>query len=110
MGVKGIDVREHGHWEHHPAPEKFIDEAGGFAAQGGKFLAYKIAEKSLFTSADGGATWRSVKLPREGTSFRAVAVTERHGETADGSYQSMRRDGQTLVGLAQTRDRVENRP
>ena len=102
IGDRWIGVWRDGQWTEHPAPEGILDSSGGFA--GGNFIVYATNGKELNVSNNSGATWERAKFPGDAAEFRAVAASERHGDTAYVSYQGLQEGGQTWFGVARTQD------
>jgi photosystem II stability/assembly factor-like uncharacterized protein len=102
-GDTSVAVREGGVWKE-GAPASggpVLSVSGGFPERGGKLMVYVATPGGLRLSTDGGASWREL-LP--GLEIRAVAASLNHPQSAYVSYSGLKRDGQTLFGVAVTKD------
>ncbi len=73
----------------------------GFGAEGQATI-YMTAEKGVFVSGDGGFTWRRSDLPGQAAKVRAIATSLRHPEIAYVSYDHLKLNGKSWIGVAKT--------
>jgi photosystem II stability/assembly factor-like uncharacterized protein len=82
-----------------PAPVS--DVSMGFGS-GPQPTIYATSELGIFVSSDAGVNWRKSDLPGAGAKVRAIATSLHHPETAYVSYDDLRADGKSWMGVAVT--------
>jgi len=63
---------------------------------------YTTTEQGIYVSNDAGANWRKSELPGAGAKVRAIATSLHHPETAYVSYDRLKADGESWMGVAKT--------
>ena len=63
---------------------------------------YATSEQGIYVSNDAGANWRKSDLPGAGAKVRAIATSLHHPETAYVSYDHLKADGKSWMGVAKT--------
>jgi photosystem II stability/assembly factor-like uncharacterized protein len=86
-----------------PFPAAASDVSLGFGA-GPQPTIYITSERGAFISSDGGATWQKSELPGPEAKVRAIATGLHHPETAYVSYDHLKLDGKSWIGVAKTID------
>jgi len=84
-----------------PLPAKATDVSLGFAS-GDKPTMYMTSEEGAFVSVDGGTTWQKSALPGDGGKVRAIATSLHHPETAYVSYEHLKLEDKSWIGVAKT--------
>jgi hypothetical protein len=84
-----------------PLPAPVSDVSIGFAS-GPQPTIYATSEVGIFVSTDAGVNWRKSDLPGAGAKVRAIATSLHHPETAYVSYDDLRADGKSWMGVAKT--------
>jgi len=84
-----------------PFPTPFTDVSMGFDSKHQPTL-YATSEQGIYVSNDAGARWRQSELPGAGAKVRAIATSLHHPETAYVSYDQLRADGESWMGVAKT--------
>ena len=84
-----------------PLPAPASDISMGFDS-GRQRTIYVTSEQGIYVSSDGGENWRKSNLPGAGAKVRAIATSLHHPETAYVSYDGLRADGETWMGVAKT--------
>jgi photosystem II stability/assembly factor-like uncharacterized protein len=100
-GSHAIAVVTHGAVRSLPLPTTVSDISMGFGA-GSQAAIYSISEEGIFVSNDGGVSWHKSALPGTGAKVRAIATSFHHPETAYVSYNQLKADGQSWLGVAKT--------
>jgi photosystem II stability/assembly factor-like uncharacterized protein len=88
-----------------PESVTFTDVSLGFSPAP---VVYAVSEKGVFTSKDGGKTWRQASFPGTGAKVRAVATSFKHGNIAYVSYSDLSLDGKKWLGVAKTENAGES--
>jgi len=99
--AKAISVADGSGVRDLPLPAVATDSSLGFGSDR-KTTIYITSEKGAFVSTDGGSNWQESKLPGEGSKVRAVATSLQHPETAYVSYEHLKLDGKSWIGVAKT--------
>ena len=84
-----------------PLPAAVSDISLGFGS-GTQPTIYATSEQGIYVSNDGGANWRKSDLPGAGAKVRAIATSLHHPETAYVSYDQLKLDGKSWMGVAKT--------
>ncbi len=84
-----------------PLPAAASEVSLGFGS-GPKATIYVTSEQGIYVSNDGGANWRKRSLPGAGAKVRAIATSLHHPETAYVSYDDLKTDGKSWMGVAKT--------
>ncbi len=84
-----------------PVPAPVSDISMGFGS-GTQATIYATSEQGIFVSNDAGANWRKSELPGAGAKVRAIATSLQHPETAYVSYDQLKADGVSWMGVAKT--------
>ncbi|HET9696758.1 MAG TPA: hypothetical protein VFP40_07825, partial [Terriglobales bacterium] len=84
-------------------PAKASDVSVGFSSAN-KPTMYMTSEEGAFVSTDGGATWQKSTLPGDRAKVRAIATSLHHPDTAYVSYEHLKLDGKSWIGVAKTTD------
>ncbi len=102
-GLHSVSIRSAAGVKTIPAPAgvTFSDITAGF---GPKPVIYATSDQGIFVSIDSGTTWRKSTMPGTGTKVRAIATSLHHPNTAYVSYQDMKLDGKSWIGVAKTED------
>lgn len=96
----GVAARSHNQWRRQVVPvDRFLDVSAGFSKRG-NLVIYGVSKQGIHASRDGGATWVAGDF-RGVASFRAVATSLRHGDSAYVAYGGF--DGGHF-GVARTSD------
>jgi photosystem II stability/assembly factor-like uncharacterized protein len=83
-----------------PIPVATTEVSLGFGD--GEPTIYTTSKDGIFVSKDGGAHWAKSDLPGQGARVRAVATSLHHPETAYVSYDHLKLDGKSWIGVAKT--------
>jgi photosystem II stability/assembly factor-like uncharacterized protein len=104
-GTHGVAVASASSVENRPAPASvsFTDISMGFL-QNTPPVIYATAKQGGFVSNDGGHAWQKCTLPGAGAQVRAVATSLHNPKTAYVSYNNLKLDGKTWMGVAKTAD------
>ena len=84
-----------------PVPAPVSDISMGFGS-GTQATIYATSEQGIFVSKDAGANWRKSELPGAGAKVRAIATSLHHPETAYVSYDQLKVNGESWMGVAKT--------
>jgi hypothetical protein len=84
-----------------PLPATVSDISMGFGSVQQPTL-YVTSEQGIYVSSDAGVNWRKSGLPGGGAKVRAIATSLHHPETAYVSYDHLRADGESWIGVAKT--------
>ena len=84
-----------------PFPTPVSDTSMGFDS-GPHPTIYATSEQGIYVSNDAGANWRQSTLPGAGAKVRAIATSLHHPETAYVSYDQLKIDGESWMGVAKT--------
>ena len=86
-----------------PLPAPASDISMGFDAGPQPTISiYATSEQGIYVSNDAGVNWRKSDLPGAGAKVRAIATSLHHPETAYVSYDQLRADGESWMGVAKT--------
>lgn len=96
-----IAVVSHGGVRSLPLPTAMSDISMGFGS-GLQATIYATSEQGIYVSNDTGVNWRKSDLPGAGAKVRAIATSLHHPETAYASYDNLRADGESWMGVART--------
>ena len=96
-----ITVVSPGAMHNFPFPTLFTDVSMGFDSKQKPTL-YATSEQGIYVSNDGGENWRKSNLPGTEAKVRAIATSLHHPETAYVSYDQLKVDGQSWMGVAKT--------
>ncbi len=104
-GAHGVAVVSANNVENRPAPASvsFTDISMGFL-ENTPPVVYATSRQGGFVSSDGGHTWQKCTLPGTGAEVRAVATSLHNPRTAYLSYNNLKLDGKTWIGVAKTAD------
>jgi len=83
-----------------PLPTAVSDISMGFS--GPQPTIYATSDQGISISNDAGANWRKSNLPGSGAKVRAIATSLHHPETAYVSYDHLKADGKSWMGVAKT--------
>jgi photosystem II stability/assembly factor-like uncharacterized protein len=100
-GARAIAAVSHGAMRSLPLPATVSDISMGFGA-GPRATIYATSERGIFVSNDAGMSWRKSALPGTGAKVRAIATSFHHPETAYVSYNQLKTDGESWMGVAKT--------
>jgi photosystem II stability/assembly factor-like uncharacterized protein len=103
---RGFMIRHGGKWQERPSPEKtrFKAVSAGFSPKSGPVF-YAIAERGIWVSRDGAASWSSPSIGDSRPECRAVAASLRRPEVAYVSCSNLSVAGKKYSGVvARTRD------
>ena len=84
-----------------PLPTPASDISMGFDS-GRQPTIYATSEQGIYVSTDAGANWHNRELPGKGAKVRAIATSLYHPETAYASYDQLKADGKSWMGVAKT--------
>lgn len=84
-----------------PLPAPASDISMGFDS-GWQPIIYITSEQGIYVSNDAGANWHKSDLPGAGAKVRAIATSLHHPETAYVSYDQLKADGKSWMGVAKT--------
>ena len=96
-----ITVISRGEAQSFPLPAPVSDISMGFDSSPHPTI-YATSEQGIYVSNDAGANWRKTELPGSGARVRAIATCLHHPETAYVSYDQLRADGKSWMGVAKT--------
>ena len=96
-----VTVVSRGEARNFPFPAPVSDVSMGFGS-GTPPTIYATSEQGIFVSNDAGANWRKSELPGAGAKVRAIATSLHHPETAYVSYDQLKADGVSWMGVAKT--------
>jgi photosystem II stability/assembly factor-like uncharacterized protein len=96
-----VTVIRRGEARNFPLPAPVSDISMGFDS-GPEPTIYATSEQGIYVSNDAGANWRKSELPGSGAKVRAIATSLHHPETAYVSYDQLRTDGESWMGVAKT--------
>jgi photosystem II stability/assembly factor-like uncharacterized protein len=104
-GARGVTIASGSGVDYRPAPQSvlFTDISMGFARNAPPVI-YATSRQGAFVSSDGGHTWQKAALPGDGADVRAVATSLHNPTIAYLSYNSLKLDGKTWIGVAKTAD------
>jgi photosystem II stability/assembly factor-like uncharacterized protein len=100
-GARAIAVVSHGAMRSLPLPATVSEISMGFSA-GPQATLYATSVRGIFVSNNGGMSWRKSLLPGAGAKVRAIATSFHHPETAYVSYDHLKVDGESWMGVAKT--------
>jgi len=100
-GQKTIMVANLGGVHSFPLPTTANEVSLGFGSEAQPTI-YATSEQGISISTDGGAHWHNSNLPGAGSKVRAIATSVRHPEVAYVSYDHLKLDGKTWIGVAKT--------
>jgi photosystem II stability/assembly factor-like uncharacterized protein len=96
-----VTVISRGEARSFPVPAPVSDISMGFDSSAHPTI-YATSEQGIYVSNDAGANWRKSELPGSGAKVRAITTCLRHPETAYVSYDQLRADGESWMGVAKT--------
>jgi photosystem II stability/assembly factor-like uncharacterized protein len=96
-----VAVVSHGGVRSLPFPTAVSDVSVSFGS-GAHPMIYAASEQGIYVSNDAGVNWRKRDLPGAGAKVRAIATSLHHPETAYVSYDHLKADGESWMGVAKT--------
>jgi len=100
---RAITVISPGKVRSFPFPVPINDISMGFGSGRQPAISiYATSEQGIYVSNDAGANWHKSELPGAGAKVRAIATSLHHPETAYVSYDELRADGKSWMGVAKT--------
>ena len=97
----GVTVISGGEAHSFPLPTPVSDISMGFGS-GTQPTIYATSEQGIYVSNDAGANWHKSDLPGAEAKVRAIATSLQHPETAYVSYDQLKADGKSWMGVAKT--------
>jgi hypothetical protein len=104
VGDNSVTVRRHGVWQRGPAPPGVASFDATLGFSGGNAVIYAISSADVFVSRDGGASWDKALLPGSQPELSGIAASGQHGEVAYLGFARLGTVGQSIFGVAKTRD------